>query len=203
MTDLTNVINAKGGDKRGDKRSLKKKVWDVDNPYPEDISMIQMFRQPDKYSTVDMAKARGVSRQRVWQLLALYGLTSDDRDRPDVQRRKARDVEILKFIQANPTMLKKDMCKALNISLQTLNRVGTENGIDRRAQHHAHIVEVIKANPKMLQKPLCDILNICPATLVRVAKANGIDLKERFIQWQRDTFPNNRTKVSTGDDSVL
>lgn len=188
MTDLTNVINAK------DKRSLKKKVWDVENPYPNDREMIAAFKRGDK--TADIVAASGISRQRLFQKLAKYGLTGKARERPDVARRKERDKHILAFIQANPTMLKKDMCKALNISLQNLNRVGKENGIDRRAEHHAHIVEVIKANPKMLQKPLCDILNICPATLVRVAKANGIDLKERFIQWQRDTFPNNRTKQS-------
>lgn len=146
MTDLTNVINAKGGDKR----SLKKKVWDVNAPYPEDISMIQMFRQPDKYSTVDMAKARGVSRQRVWQLLALYGLTSDDRDRPDVQRRKARDVEILKFIQANPTMLNKDLCKHLDVCNQTLNRVAKANGIDLKQRFAEYQRELYRGDRRAL-----------------------------------------------------
>jgi len=151
MTDLTNVINAKGGDKRG----LKKKVWDVDNPYPEDVVAIQMFRQPEKYSTVDVVKASGVSRQRLFQRLAKYGLTGADRERPDTTRRKARDVEILKFIQANPTMLNKDLCKHLDVCNQTLNRVAKANGIDLKQRFAEYQRELYRDGRRQLD---CEFL---------------------------------------------
>ena len=147
MTDLTNVINAK------DKRSLKKKVWDVDNPYPNDREMIAAFKRGDK--TADIVAASGISRQRLFQKLAKYGLTGKARERPDVARRKARDVEILKFIQANPTMLNKDLCKHLDVCNQTLNRVAKANGIDLKQRFAEYQRELYRGDRRVLD---CEFL---------------------------------------------